>query len=112
MRGFLLVLSIYYKKKLMKKVVKITESNLVKLIGKIINEAALTKDSINPKGLKFGDGGKNNPKLINDVKELQQKLMNLGLLKTKSMKPTGFFGKLTQAALNQVPGKETKKIAD
>lgn len=96
----------------MKKVVKITESNLVKLIGKIINEAALTKDSINPKGLKFGDGGKNNPKLINDVKELQQKLMNLGLLKTKSMKPTGFFGELTQAALNRVPGKETKKVAD
>jgi len=48
--------------------------------------------NINPKNLGFGSRG-------NDVKILQQKLMNLGLLKTKTMKPTGYFGEMTKAAL-------------
>ena len=63
-----------------------------------INEQS---SNINPKNLKFGDGGKKNPEQIPDVKLLQQKLINANFLKTRTGKPTGYFGSLTQAALDQ-----------
>jgi len=66
----------------------ILESQLKTIINKLLIEQ---KENINPKNLKFGDRG-------NDVSELQSKLMQLGLLRIK--KPTGYFGKLTNAALN------------
>ena len=63
----------------------------------------LEETNINPKNLKFGDRG-------DDVKKLQQLLMDMGLLKTTSMKPTGYFGKLTRAALEKAKGvKNTSK---
>lgn len=65
----------------------------------------LEETNINPKNLKFGDRG-------DDVKKLQQLLMDKGLLKTTSMKPTGYFGKLTRAALEKAKGvKNTSKQA-
>jgi len=94
----------------MKKIIKLTESDLEQIIQKVLNEQANTSatagtgfrdiEDINPKKLKIGDGGNKNPKLVPYVKILQQKLMDLGILKTKSMTPTGYFGNLTQAALN------------
>jgi hypothetical protein len=88
----------------MKKIIKLTERDL----GKIINQVLLEQENsnINPKNLKLGDGGSRNPKQIEDVKILQKKLMDLGLLKTKSMIPTGYFGPLTQAALQNVGQKK------
>ena len=65
----------------MRKLIKLTESDLINIVKKVLNEQ---KQSYNPKNLKLGDKG-------NDVKELQQKLMDGGFLKTKSMKPTGFL---------------------
>jgi peptidoglycan hydrolase-like protein with peptidoglycan-binding domain len=62
------------------------------------------KEDINPKKLSLGSGGKNNPTQIEDVKKLQKKLMDLGFLKTDTMTPTGYFGELTQKALNQYNG--------
>ena len=66
----------------------INENQLKNIIKTLVLEQ---KVNINPKNLKFGDRG-------NDVSELQSKLIQLGLLKIK--KPTGYFGKLTNAALN------------
>jgi hypothetical protein len=53
--------------------------------------------NLNPKGLKFGDRGP-------DVTELQKRLK---LTDPKTGKPlyTGYFGKITQAALNKAEGK-------
>lgn len=106
----------------MKKVIKLTESDLREIVEKVLNEQgnmfgtagmgipapfsstpkspARTKENINPKGLKLGDGGKANPAKVADVKKLQQKLMDLKFLRTDSMIPTGYFGKLTQQALD------------
>lgn len=61
-----------------------------------------TKENINPKNLKMGDGGKQSPQLKNDVIQLQQKLMDLKLLNIQ--KPTGFFGEKTNAALQKFMG--------
>lgn len=58
-------------------------------------------ENINPKNLKFGDGGLRNPNQVNDVKILQQKLFDGGFLKTNTMKPTGYFGNLTKSALEK-----------
>jgi peptidoglycan hydrolase-like protein with peptidoglycan-binding domain len=58
------------------------------------------KEDINPKKLAFGSGGKNNPSQIEDVKKLQQKLMDLGFLKIDTMVPTGYFGEQTKRALD------------
>lgn len=95
----------------MKKIIKLTEVDLKLIVNKVIQEQFNSKN-INPKGLKFGDGGKSNPKLSNDVKILQQKLIDAGLLKTKSGVPTGYFGNLTKAALdkynNSMVGKKEK----
>ena len=82
----------------MKKILKLTESDLVNIVKKVLSEQ---KEVWNPLGLKFGDGGKYNPDKINDVKKLQKKLMDGGFLRTKSMKPTGYFGKLTNDALSR-----------
>jgi hypothetical protein len=104
--------------------IKIDESQLEDIVKKALNEQSFPgtsssenmgyrsfstpqnpkkdikpKEDINPKKLKLGDGGKLNPKLIPDVRILQQKLIDLGLLKTKTGKPTGFFGELTDLAL-------------
>ena len=51
----------------------------------------LEETNINPKNLKFGDRG-------DDVKKLQQKLMDLGLLNINS--PSGYFGDITKQALD------------
>jgi hypothetical protein len=56
---------------------------------------------INPKKLKLGDGGNSKPELKDDVLILQKKLIYLGCLKTKTGKPTGYFGSLTKEALKK-----------
>jgi hypothetical protein len=106
----------------MKKIIKLKESDIEMIVKKVLSEqgnmfgtAGLGMDSalsskktdtpkqkvdINPKKLKVGDGGKFKPKQIADVKALQQKLMDLKLLKTDTMVPTGYFGSLTQKALD------------
>ena len=115
-----------------KKIIKLTESDLLNIVKKVLSEQSgsadlyadrlsrqqlaqaslerkksqnLPSENINPKNLKFGDRG-------NDVKILQQKLFDKGLLKTKSMKPTGYFGNLTQKALNRALGKLTPKKSE
>ena len=107
------------------KIIKLTESDLEQIVSKIINEqgnmfgtagagmkAPFTdwksysdsrkqpfNKNVNPKGLKLGDGGNKNPEKIEDVKKLQQSLMDLGYLVTDTMIPTGYFGSLTNNAL-------------
>ena len=110
----------------MKKVIKLKESDIEIIVKRVLSEqgnmfgtAGLGIDApfstkrtasqkqkvdINPKKLKMGDGGKANPKQIADVKALQQKLMDLKLLKTDTMVPTGYFGSLTQKALDAYNG--------
>jgi hypothetical protein len=82
----------------MKKIIKLTEQDLEKIVKKVLIEQ---KENLNPKRLKFGDRG-------DDVKILQQKLMDGGLLKTRSMKPTGYFGNLTKKALEKAEGVKNK----
>jgi hypothetical protein len=98
----------------MKKIVKLTESDLVNIVKKVLSEQVNNTLTLNPKNLKFGDKG-------NDVRVLQQKLMDMGLLKTKSGKTTGYFGNLTNAGLARALGKpipkkiitsKTKKLGD
>jgi peptidoglycan hydrolase-like protein with peptidoglycan-binding domain len=74
----------------MKRIIKLTENQLRDIVSKVIKEQSVV--NVNPKNLKFGDRG-------DDVKKLQQLLMNKGYLKTDTMVPTGFFGKLTTSAL-------------
>jgi hypothetical protein len=111
----------------MKKIIKLTESDLEQIIKKVLNEQTFpgtssgeqmgyrerstpskpqpkAKEDINPKKLKLGDGGNKSPNLIPDVKILQQKLMDLRLLKTDTMKPTGYFGPKTDKALKEYLG--------
>jgi hypothetical protein len=80
-----------------KKIIRLTESDLKILISRVLKEQ---KIDYNPKKLKFGDRG-------DDVKELQDKLIKNGFLKLKSGKPTGYFGNLTNAALNSAQGGKT-----
>jgi peptidoglycan hydrolase-like protein with peptidoglycan-binding domain len=83
---------------MMRKIIKITESDLAKIVKKVLNEQKYVQSpfaNFNPKNLKFGDRG-------DDVKLLQQKLMDAGYLRTDSMVPTGYFGKLTGQALKTV----------
>lgn len=114
------------------KSIKLTETDLINVIKRVLNEQSgsadlyidrisrqkldqpsptnktpqvLPSQNINPKNLKFGDKG-------DDVKILQQKLFDLGVLKTRSMKPTGYFGKLTRAALQRALGKSKPNITD
>lgn len=82
----------------MKRVIKLTESDVRNIIKKILIE----QENINPKNLKFGDRG-------SDVIELQQKLIDMQLLKTKTGKPTGYFGNLTNKALAKAQGQPEPK---
>lgn len=86
----------------MKKIIKLTESDLINIVKKVLIEQ---KQSYNPKNLKFGDIG-------NDVRVLQQKLFDDGFLKTKTMKTTGFFGNLTNIALAKAEGRPIPKKLD
>jgi len=117
----------------MKKIIRLNENDLESIIQKVLSEqgsmfgtagtdlGGYRKDDkrnprtkvvsprvedINPKKLKMGDGGKKNPKQIEDVKTLQKKLMDLGLLKITN--PTGYFGSLTQKALDNYTNKSNQ----
>lgn len=122
------------------KIIRITESDLKQIVQKVLSEqgsmfgtagteipgyrkddtrntsrkpVANAKENINPKNLKLGDGGESAPTKNADVKVLQQKLMDLKILKTNTMVPTGYFGKLTKDALdlyNSQVGKQTQKV--
>jgi hypothetical protein len=107
----------------MKKIIKLTEQDLQNIIKKVLYEQSMfsapsysplnpiaNKENINPKNLRLGDGGRNNPKQIEDVKILQKKLMDAGLLKTKSMVPTGYFGTLTNMALKRYKSENSLKV--
>jgi len=87
----------------MKKIIKLSEKDLGRIINQVLREQSNigSKENINPKNLRLGDGGKRYPDKIGDVKKLQQRLMDLGLLKTSSMVPTGYFGPLTKSALDR-----------
>jgi peptidoglycan hydrolase-like protein with peptidoglycan-binding domain len=120
------------------KIIKLTEQDLKKIVEKVLNEqgsmfgtagtdmggyrkddvrnqpkpsskVVTGKVDINPKKLKLGDGGSKNPKQIEDVKKLQAELIRLGLLELKQG-PTGFFGSLTQKALDRYNKGETVKV--
>jgi hypothetical protein len=109
----------------MKKIIKLTESDLTKLVKRVLKEQGwfdnlklmptayqynqerenaspkvTPKENINPKNLKVGDGGSDKPSQVPHVNLLQTKLIALGLLKTKSGKPTGYFGDATKKALD------------
>jgi len=106
----------------MKRIIKLSESDLNEIVKKVIKEQSAIgapnfgmmtspntsipiirqapKENINPKKLRKGAGGKYDSKNKQAVMDLQQKLMDLGLLKTDSMVPTGYFGDLTQKALD------------
>lgn len=77
------------------KVIKLKESDLEKIVQKVLNEQSTA--GLNPKNLKFGDRGE-------DVRKLQQRLIDLKFLKLKKG-PTGYFGTRTQAALARAQGK-------
>lgn len=82
------------------KIIKLKESDLTKIVKKVLREQKYIQSpyvNLNPKNLKFGDRG-------DDVKALQQKLIDSGYLKTDSMVPTGYFGNLTDAALKRFIG--------
>jgi hypothetical protein len=101
----------------MKKVIRLSESDLERIIKQVIRTKKLNEDfgntkenkqnkkNINPKNLKLGAGGRKNPQQVKDVNALQQELINLGLLKTDTGKPTGYFGSKTQSALDTYNGK-------
>jgi peptidoglycan hydrolase-like protein with peptidoglycan-binding domain len=67
-------------------------------------------ENINPLNLSIGAGGKNNPKQIPAVRLLQQKLIDKGLLKTKTGRTTGYFGNLTNAALSKYLDSSKTKV--
>jgi hypothetical protein len=90
----------------MKQIIKLKESDLKNIIRRILSEQS--KENINPNNLKVGDGSRRNPKKNNLVKQLQQKLMDLGFLKTTSMKPTGYFDSMTKNALDRYNGDTLK----
>jgi hypothetical protein len=89
----------------MQKKLRITESELVKIISTIISEQSNKLDcsqNINPQNLVYGDGGNNSPKKRPYVVALQKKLQQLNLLKLKDPNnPSGFFGNNTKAALEK-----------
>ena len=109
----------------MKKIIKLKESDIENIVNRVLSEqsnmfgtagggmkapftdwksysdsrAQPVNKNVNPKGLKLGDGGNKNPQKFEDVKKLQQSLMDLGYLVTDTMIPTGYFGNLTNNAL-------------
>lgn len=98
------------------RIIRLTESDLTRIVKTVIkeqelmpfayqytrdrqsNQTAPAKENINPKNLKVGSGGNSNPNQVADVKKLQQKLMDLGLLNINS--PSGYFGDKTKQALD------------
>lgn len=76
------------------KIIKLTESDLEKIIKKVLTEDVTS--TINPKNLKFGDRGP-------EVEKLQQRLIDAGVLILRKG-PTGYFGDLTQKALARLGG--------
>lgn len=113
----------------MKKIIRLTENDLQSIVEKVLQEQGSMfgiagsntpgyrqddlrnktnsqkvvtprVEDINPKKLKIGDGGSKNPKQIEDVKKLQSELVKLGFLELKQG-PTGYFGSLTQKALDK-----------
>lgn len=80
--------------------IKIKEKELLNVITSILNEQLFSssKQNINPKNLKLGDGGPKSTEKKKDVIDLQNKLIKANLLKIST--PTGYFGNLTQSALN------------
>jgi hypothetical protein len=70
----------------MKKIIKLTEKDLTKIINKVLLEQRLEQP------LKIGDRGP-------EVTDLQQKLIDGGFLRLKNNKTTDYFGPLTQRAL-------------
>jgi hypothetical protein len=96
----------------MKNIIKLKISDIKKIVNESLNEASNQQvTNINPLNLKYGDrdkpGDKNGP-----VHKLQQKLMDLKLLRTKSMIPTGYFGSMTKAALERYNGNKTTVKTD
>jgi hypothetical protein len=98
------------------RIIRLTESDLTRIVKTVIKEQELmpyayqytrdrqanqtekAKENINPKNLKVGSGGRSYPSQVADVKKLQQKLMDLGLLNINS--PSGYFGDKTKQALD------------
>ena len=93
----------------MKKIIRLKESDLKNIVDRVISEQ--NRENINPNNLKLGDGGRRNPKEINFVKQLQQKLIDLKLL-TIVKEPTGYFGRNTKDALDRYNGVSSPKIVD
>lgn len=96
----------------MPRVIKLNEVDLTKIVEKVLREQTA---SINSKNLKLGDGGLKHPEQVNDVKELQQKLINAKLLKIydkngKESGPTGYFGEKTNIALQQYNKIQNKNV--
>jgi hypothetical protein len=79
----------------MKKIIKLTESDLEQIVKKVLKEQSST--NVNPKNLKLGDRGP-------EVEQLQQRLIDMGVLKLRKG-PTGYFGELTQRGLARAQGK-------
>lgn len=69
-----------------------------------VMKSILVESNYNPNNLKFGDRDSD---VNGPVHQLQKKLMDSGFLKTTSMKPTGYFGRLTNAALSKATGNVT-----
>jgi peptidoglycan hydrolase-like protein with peptidoglycan-binding domain len=118
-----------------KKIIKITESQLEDIVKKVLIEQgnmfgtagagmkspfmdwkSYSKSrmepwskNINPKGLKKGMGGNKDPKNVEAVKKLQAELIRLGFLDLTTG-PTGYFGGLTQKALDRYNSGETSKV--
>lgn len=75
------------------KVIRLTESDLEKIVRKVLTEQKTYGT------LKLGDRN-------DDVKKLQNSLMNLGLLKLKSGQPTTYYGPLTRDAVKKFQRQE------
>jgi hypothetical protein len=89
----------------MKKIVRISESDLVSLIKTFLFEQKVDVKTINPNNLKLGYGTKNDPNSLKNiplVKELQKKLSKYEGCSSILGTIDGKFGKKTQMALNQV----------
>jgi len=118
-----------------KKIIKITESQLEDIVKKVlIEQGNMTgtagvgmkgpfmdmksynsfttqpfNKNVNPKNLKKGMGGNKDPKNVEAVKKLQAELIRLGFLDLTTG-PTGYFGSITQKALDRYNSGETSKV--
>jgi len=89
----------------MKKIIRLTESDLHKIVKRVLIEQ---KSKWNPMGFKFGDREPAN-QINGPIHQLQKKLMDAGFLKTKSMVPTGYFGPLTKKAIESAESSNINK---